>query len=69
MVKEMLLSINLPKFVWVTEISNKNEFLTEKVNEVLIIDATADSNAGLDAVIEHLGFNTPIESFSNLKKY
>lgn len=67
-VKEMLLSINLPKFVWVTEISNKSDFLTEKVNEVLLIDATADSDAGLDAVIEHLGFITPIESFSNLKK-
>lgn len=66
--KEMLLGLNLPKFVWVTEISDKVNFLSEKVNEVLLIDATADTNDGLNAVIEHLGFTTPVESFSNLKK-
>lgn len=67
--KEMLLSVNLPKFVWVSEVSNKTDFLSNKVNEVVLIDATADSSDGIDAIIEHLGFSIPIESFCNLKKY
>lgn len=65
--KEMMLSINLPKFVWLTEVSNKTDFLSNMVNEVLLIDATADSDDGLDAVIEHLDFIKPVESFKNLR--
>ena len=67
-IKEMLLSLNLPKFVWLTEVSSKTDFLAGMVNEILLIDATADSDDGIDAVIEHLGFSTPIRSFSNLKR-
>ena len=67
-VKEMLLSINLPKFVWVTEISDRSNFLSEKVNEVLLIDATADSDDGLEAIIDHINFSNSIHSFSNFKE-
>lgn len=65
--KEMMLNINLPKFVWLTEVSNKTDFLANKVNEILLIDATADSDDGLDAVIEHLNFIIPVNSFKNLR--
>lgn len=67
--KEMMLSINLPKFIWLTEVSNHTDFLANMVNEVLLIDATADSNDGLDAVIEHLNFKNPVESFKNLRSF
>ena len=67
-VKEMLLSIDLPKFVWVTEISDKSDFLSEKVKEVLLIDATANSDDGLEAIIGHINFSNSIQSFNNLKE-
>ncbi|MBP3776478.1 MAG: hypothetical protein J6I37_05770 [Prevotella sp.] len=41
MVKEAYLTIELPKFIWVTEVTfNKNDFVNNKVNALIILDAT-----------------------------
>lgn len=45
LMKEVYLSINLPKFIWVTEVTyNKAEFLDSKVNALIILDATGITN-------------------------
>ena len=38
-----LLQIDLPKFVWVTELSTIDEFENDQVNSLLLIDATGNS--------------------------
>ena len=38
-----LLQIDLPKFVWVTELSSIDEFEKDQVNSLLLIDATGNS--------------------------
>lgn len=41
--KWKLLQINMPKFVWVTEISSHSDFLDGYVNDLIILDATGSS--------------------------
>ncbi len=48
-VKELLLRSPMPKFVWISEISNKELLKEENVNGFLIIDATATKSHGLIA--------------------
>ncbi|MEA4839372.1 MAG: hypothetical protein VB110_00015 [Bacteroidales bacterium] len=38
-----LLQINMPKFVWVTEISKHSDFIAGYVNDLIILDATGSS--------------------------
>ncbi len=40
-IKQAYLTKDLPKFIWVTEVTNnKNDFLNNKVNSLIILDAT-----------------------------
>lgn len=44
-IKEAYLTVNLPKFIWVTEVSfNHTNFLSKKVNALIILDATGVTN-------------------------
>lgn len=38
--RKALLQIQLPKFVWLTEVSTEDQFMNNKVNSILLIDAT-----------------------------
>lgn len=40
------LRIDLPKFIWVTEVSNRNDFNSGKVNSIILLDATSTLTAG-----------------------
>ena len=51
--KKALLQIPLPKFVWVSEISDKDEFLTDKVNHLVLLDATGGKR---DVVLTNILF-------------
>lgn len=42
-----LLAIPMPKFVWVTELSTCDEFFDNKVNTLLLLDATGSNSASL----------------------
>ena len=43
--KEAYLTISLPKFIWVTEVTyNKDDFLNNKVNGLILLDATGTTN-------------------------
>lgn len=42
-----LLQIDLPKFVWVTELSTIDEFENDMVNSLLLIDATGNSQVNV----------------------
>ena len=63
--KQVLLNLDFPKFVWITEITSMSDFCDEKVKEVLFLDATADSGDGADAQIEYIKFNQSVMSFDN----
>ena len=44
-VKEAFLSLCLPKFIWVTEVTySKSDFLSKKVNGLILLDATGMTN-------------------------
>lgn len=44
-VKEAYLTIELPKFIWVTEVTyGKTDFLNKKVNALILLDATGMTN-------------------------
>ena len=44
-IKEAYLTVNLPKFIWVTEVSfNQESFLRNEVNALIILDATGITN-------------------------
>lgn len=38
------LRLEMPKFIWVTEVSAKDDFLQKKVNSLIILDATSPSS-------------------------
>lgn len=38
--RKALLKIPMPKFIWLTEVSTKDEFFQDKVNSILLLDAT-----------------------------
>jgi len=53
-VKELLLSISMPKFIWVTELSDKDLILQGLVNGMVILDATEPKRFGIiSALIEN----------------
>lgn len=44
-IKEVYLTINLPKFIWVTEVTyNQKDYYDKKVNGLILLDATGMSN-------------------------
>jgi len=43
--KEVLLTISMPKFIWVTEISNSELFMKCRAQGMVIIDATGDASS------------------------
>lgn len=44
-IKEVYLTISLPKFIWVTEVTYSNvDFLNKKVNGLILLDATGITN-------------------------
>ncbi len=42
-VKSAYLRIDLPKFIWVTEVATRNDFDLNKVNSLILLDATSTS--------------------------
>ena len=42
--KQVYLQIEMPKFVWVTEVSTPEQLLKEKVNAVILLDATGNKS-------------------------
>lgn len=66
-VKEVLLQMDTPKFLWVTEISTKDDFLAGKVNRMILLDSTANSDCGMDAMISYFAFEDAVPAFENLK--
>ena len=51
--KLVYLQIDMPKFVWVTEISDKKSFLNNKVNCLILLDATGSNidNEGYSSLL------------------
>ena len=45
--RKALLQLNLPKFVWVTELSTPTQFYKDRVNTLLLLDATGSKQSGL----------------------
>lgn len=72
--KQVYLHIDMPKFVWVTEIADKDSFLTNKVNSLILLDATGSNidNEGYSSLlfyqINGIGtfFNKEIRWFENI---
>lgn len=46
LLKLAYLRIDLPKFIWVTEVSSRNDFDHGKVNSLILLDATSTLTAG-----------------------
>lgn len=76
--KELLLSISMPKFIWVTEITDKNLILQDLVNGMIVLDATEPKRFGIIAalmenryiahdLISLTKIELPLEPFSNYK--
>jgi hypothetical protein len=65
--KWVLLQMDTPKFLWMTEVSTKEDFIQNKVNRILLIDSTADSDCGTEAIIDYFAFEKPISAFRNLQ--
>lgn len=51
--KLIYLQIDMPKFVWVTEISDKSSFIANKVNSLILLDATGSNidNEGYSSLL------------------
>lgn len=51
--KVVYLQIDMPKFVWVTEISDRTSFLNNKVNSLILLDATGSNidNEGYSSLL------------------
>lgn len=51
--KESYLQIDMPKFVWVTEIANKDDFLSNKISGLILLDATGSNidNEGYSSLL------------------
>lgn len=51
--KQMYMQIDMPKFVWVTEIASKESFLAGRVNSIILLDATGSTmdNEGYSALL------------------
>ena len=49
--KELLLSISMPKFIWVTEIGDKAQMKAGNVSGMMILDATEPKRAGIIAAL------------------
>ena len=51
--KQFYLQLDMPKFIWITEISNKESFYKNKVNGLIILDATGSNidNEGYSALL------------------
>lgn len=51
--KQMYMQIDMPKFVWVTEIASKESFIAGKVNSLILLDATGSTidNEGYSALL------------------
>lgn len=77
-VKEMLLGMTMPKFIWVTEVSNKEMALRNEINGIIVLDATEPKRAGVIAGLLETQFITnnltsfqeikiPLQAFSSLR--
>lgn len=49
--KQTFVELDMPKFIWVTEISSESSFKSHKVNGLLLIDATSGQQDMIDSVI------------------
>lgn len=66
--KEVLIQLDAPKFVWLTEVSSVGDFLNSKVGQLILIDPTADNTCTVqEALIANIIPIAPIPSFENLK--
>lgn len=46
--KQVYLQIEMPKFVWVTEVSTQSQFKNDKVNAIILLDATGNKSGYSD---------------------
>lgn len=83
-IKKILLSLSMPKFIWVTEIFDENDFLNKLCEGIIILDATEPKEFHIiGSILENIflrkdnntGFNvfrvnnTKFQSFNNLEYY
>lgn len=72
--KQIYLQIDMPKFVWVTEIADKTSFYANKVNGLVLLDATGSNidNEGYSSLLFYqingtgTFFNKEIRWFENI---
>ncbi len=67
-IKELILSLSMPKFIWLTELSDKNIIINNLCSGLLIIDATEPKIVGLIAgLIENHYISNNLSSFVTIK--
>lgn len=64
-------SIQMPRFVWVAELSTYSSYLERKVYGEIILDATSSRMSHLDSLLmvrylDHLGYRNPGEGFRQI---
>jgi len=66
-IKELILSLSMPKFVWITELSNRELILDNLCLGMLIIDATEPKKIGLIAgLIENHYISSNLSNFAKI---
>lgn len=66
-VKELILSLSMPKFIWITELSDKKLILNNLCSGMLIIDATEPNKIGLIAgLVENHYISNNLSSFAKI---
>lgn len=67
--KQAYLQIELPKFVWVTEISTRDQLLRQKVNSIILLDATGNKSDYTDlSLLIFIQFGGKGYVFNGLKR-
>jgi hypothetical protein len=65
--KELLINTPMPKFIWVTELSDKTLILKDFANGMLILDATEPKRAGIiAALIEGFYISNDLTTFAKI---
>jgi len=49
--KQAFIELDMPKFIWVTEISNVASFKTARVNDIILMDATSGKQDLYNSII------------------